>query len=119
MGTAFEVTHVCIQKQLLKFQFFKCRYSSGVCPEVVANGFRCIFSNQGAWYLNWVNTPWEDFYTSEPWEGIDDPAQQQLVIGGEVCMWDEFGDTSDLQQTIWPRAAAAAGMYIFDNRILF
>ncbi|KAH7677994.1 hexosaminidase protein [Dioscorea alata] len=98
-------------------------YGPRVCPEVVANGFRCIFSNQGVWYLNWVNTPWEDFYTSEPWEGIDDPSQQQLVIGGEVCMWDEFGDTSDLQQTIWPRAAAAAerlwgSRYINDTKSL-
>lgn len=37
-------------------------------------------------------------------------------MGGEVCMWGEFGkncfislvDVSDLFQTVWPRAAAAA-----------
>lgn len=80
----------------------------GVCPQVVAKGFRCIVSNQGVWYLDHLDVPWEYFYNSEPLEGINDPLQQELVLGGEVCMWGETADTSDVQQTIWPRAAAAA-----------
>ncbi|KAJ0979429.1 hypothetical protein J5N97_014903 [Dioscorea zingiberensis] len=80
----------------------------GVCPQAVAKGFRCIYSNQGVWYLDHLDIPWQDFYTAEPLEGIEDSSQQQLVIGGEVCMWSETADTSDVQQTIWPRAAAAA-----------
>ncbi|CAA6654879.1 unnamed protein product [Spirodela intermedia] len=67
-------------------------------PKVVAKGLRCIMSNQGEWYLDHL----------DPLEGIDDASQQKLVIGGEVCMWGETADTSDIQQTIWPRAAAAA-----------
>jgi len=46
---------------------------------------------------------------NEPLVNISRPEQQKLVIGGEVCMWGEHIDTSDIQQTIWPRAAAAAG----------
>ncbi|GJN36275.1 hypothetical protein PR202_gb25120 [Eleusine coracana subsp. coracana] len=80
----------------------------GVCPKVVAKGFRCIMSNQGVWYLDHLDVPWEDFYTSEPLAGISNKDQQKLVLGGEVCMWGETADTSDVQQTIWPRAAAAA-----------
>ncbi|XP_042511208.1 beta-hexosaminidase 1 [Macadamia integrifolia] len=80
----------------------------GVCPRAVAKGFRCIFSNQGVWYLDHLDIPWEGFYTSEPLEGIDDASAQKLVLGGEVCMWGEAADSSDVQQTIWPRAAAAA-----------
>ncbi|ONI24170.1 hypothetical protein PRUPE_2G228000 [Prunus persica] len=80
----------------------------GVCPKAVAKGFRCIFSNQGVWYLDHLDVPWEDAYNAEPLEGIDDVSQQKLVLGGEVCMWGETADTSDVQQTIWPRAAAAA-----------
>uniref|UniRef100_A0A0D9WC22 Beta-hexosaminidase n=2 Tax=Leersia perrieri TaxID=77586 RepID=A0A0D9WC22_9ORYZ len=80
----------------------------GVCPKVVEKGFRCIMSNQGVWYLDHLDVPWEDFYTSEPLAGINNTAQQKLVLGGEVCMWGETADTSDVQQTIWPRAAAAA-----------
>ncbi|KAG6491037.1 hypothetical protein ZIOFF_052369 [Zingiber officinale] len=83
-------------------------WGPGVCPEVVEKGFRCIVSNQGVWYLDHLDIPWEDFYTNEPLEGINNTAQQNLVLGGEVCMWGEMADTSVVQQTIWPRAAAAA-----------
>lgn len=82
--------------------------NSGVCPSAVAKGFKCIFSNQGVWYLDHLDVPWEKVYSSDPLEGIADASQQQLVIGGEVCMWGETADASDIQQTIWPRAAAAA-----------
>ncbi|KAJ7971320.1 Beta-hexosaminidase [Quillaja saponaria] len=80
----------------------------GVCPKAVAKGFRCIFSNQGVWYLDHLDVPWDAVYTAEPLEGIDDASEQKLVLGGEVCMWGETADTSNVQQTIWPRAAAAA-----------
>ncbi|CAN1798321.1 Beta-hexosaminidase 1 [Linum perenne] len=80
----------------------------GVCPKAVAKGFRCIFSNQGFWYLDHLDVPWEEVYTADPVEGIHDTSKQKLVIGGEVCMWGETADTSVVQQTIWPRAAAAA-----------
>lgn len=81
---------------------------SGVCPRAVAKGYRCIFSNQGAWYLDHLDVPWNEVYSAEPLEGINNVSEQNLVLGGEVCMWGETADTSDVQQTIWPRAAAAA-----------
>lgn len=80
----------------------------GVCPKAVAKGFKCIFSNQGVWYLDHLDVPWDKVYNAEPVEGINDISKQELVLGGEVCMWGETADTSDVQQTIWPRAAAAA-----------
>ncbi|KAH1038709.1 hypothetical protein J1N35_040452 [Gossypium stocksii] len=80
----------------------------GVCPKAVSKGFRCIFSNQGAWYLDHLDVPWNEVYSAEPLEGINNVSEQNLVLGGEVCMWGETADTSDIQQTIWPRAAAAA-----------
>ena len=55
--------------------------------------------------------PWNETYYAEPLEGIKDASEQRLVLGGEVCMWSETADTSDVQQTIWPRAAAAAGLH--------
>lgn len=87
-----------------------CRLGPGVCPKAVAKGFRCIFSNQGVWYLDHLNVPWEVVYDADPLEGIQKASEKKLVIGGEVCMWGETADTSDVQQTIWPRAAAAAGL---------
>ncbi|XP_058756429.1 beta-hexosaminidase 1-like [Vicia villosa] len=83
-------------------------WSSGVCPKVVAKGLRCIFSNQRVWYLDHVDVPWDVVYNADPLEGIYNASEQKLVLGGEVCMWGEEADTSDVQQTIWPRAAAAA-----------
>ncbi|KAF1888805.1 hypothetical protein Lal_00036847 [Lupinus albus] len=80
----------------------------GVCVEAVAKGLRCIFSNQAFWYIDHLDLPWEKVYTAEPLEGIDTDSEKELVIGGEVCMWGETADASDVQQTIWPRAAAAA-----------
>lgn len=55
-----------------------------------------------------TDVPWEQIYNAEPLEGIDNESKQKLVLGGEVCMWSETVDTSNVQQTIWPRAAAAA-----------
>jgi hexosaminidase len=84
-----------------------------VAEKVVADGLRCIVSNQDKWYLDHLDATWQGFYTNEPLTNISNPAQQKLVLGGEVCMWGEHIDTSDIQQTIWPRAAAAAGTGIF------
>ncbi|CAN1853265.1 Beta-hexosaminidase 3 [Linum perenne] len=79
-----------------------------VAPKVVAKGLRCIVSNQDKWYLDHLNTKWEDFYLNEPLANITNPQLHKLVIGGEVCVWGETVDMSDIEQTIWPRAAAAA-----------
>ena len=94
----------------MNFSFCCCRLGGGVCAKAVAKGFRCIFSNQGFWYLDHLDVPWYEVYKAEPLEGINDTYMQELVLGGEVCMWSETADTSVVQQTIWPRAAAAAGM---------
>lgn len=91
--------------------FINCgRLGPGVCPKAVAKGFKCIFSNSGVWYLDHLDITWEEIYNAEPLEGIDNESKQKLVLGGEVCMWGETVDTSNVQQTIWPRAAAAAGI---------
>lgn len=80
----------------------------GVCPKAVAKNFRCIYSNQGVWYLDHLDVPWDKVYFADPLEDIKDSEEQKLVLGGEVCMWGETADASNVQETIWPRAAAAA-----------
>ncbi|KAJ1400194.1 Glycoside hydrolase family 20, catalytic domain [Sesbania bispinosa] len=62
----------------------------GVCPKVVAKGLRCIFSNQGVWYLDHLDVPWDVVYNAEPLEGIRKESEQKLVLGGEVCMWERL-----------------------------
>lgn len=71
-------------------------------------GLRCIVSNQDKWYLDHY-TNWQEFYANEPLANITDHSLHHRVIGGEVCMWGEMIDVSDIEQMIWPRAAAAAG----------
>ncbi|GFP78770.1 beta-hexosaminidase 1 [Phtheirospermum japonicum] len=91
---------------------------SGVCAKAVAKGFRCIFSNQGFWYLDHLDVPWDSVYYADPLEGISDASEQKQVLGGEVCMWGETADASNVQQTIWPRAAAAAERLWSDDESL-
>ncbi|KAL3654005.1 Beta-hexosaminidase 3 [Castilleja foliolosa] len=81
---------------------------SGVAKRVVEAGLRCIVSNQDKWYLDHLDALWQDFYSNEPLTNITNPKQQALVLGGEVCTWAEHVDASNIEQTIWPRAAAAA-----------
>ncbi|CAA6667758.1 unnamed protein product [Spirodela intermedia] len=83
----------------------------GVAPRVVAAGLRCIVSDQNNWYLDHLSTTWQQFYMNEPLTNITNHEHQKLVIGGEVCMWGETVDGSDIEQTIWPRAAAAAALW--------
>ncbi|GLT87996.1 hypothetical protein SLE2022_060420 [Rubroshorea leprosula] len=80
----------------------------GVAQQVVASRLRCIVSNQDKWYLHYLDTTWQEFYMNEPLTNITNSKQQKLVIGGEVCMWGEYIDGSDIEQTIWPHAVAAA-----------
>ena len=80
---------------------------STVGPEVTSAGYRLIWSTDGVWYLDGLDVGWKAMYEAEPTEGIDE-ANFDLVLGGEGCMWGETVDTSDIQETIWPRAAAIA-----------
>ncbi|KAF5737430.1 beta-hexosaminidase 3 [Tripterygium wilfordii] len=81
----------------------------GVASDLVVEaGLRCIVSNVDAWYLGPVETPWQTFYENEPLTNIKNSKLRELVIGGEVCMWGEKVDGSDIEQSVWPRTAAAS-----------
>ncbi|KAK8799450.1 hypothetical protein WA158_005999 [Blastocystis sp. Blastoise] len=76
--------------------------------KVVESGYRGIFSNYYQWYLPQLWEHWELIYNANFIEGITDPEQLKMVLGGEVCMWGEKADISAVERVIWPRAAAAA-----------
>lgn len=80
--------------------------SSDTMRAATDQGFRTIRS-QG-WYLDWLDQTFDKMYAVDPLEGISDPEKQKLVLGGEACMWGEHVDGSNIQSTIWPRAAAVA-----------
>jgi len=75
---------------------------------VVSAGYRALLSDQDLWYLDHLATSWEDMYNNEPTSGLSPNADASLILGGETCMWGETVDRSDIENTIWPRAAAVA-----------
>ena len=75
---------------------------------VLQAGYKALLSNQNNWYLDWLDTTWQTMYNNEPTEGLSANADPSLIMGGESGMWGETVDASDLDATIWPRAAAVA-----------
>ncbi|EGD83308.1 hypothetical protein PTSG_03917 [Salpingoeca rosetta] len=81
---------------------------SSIAINATKAGYRVLWSTDGAWYLDGLSVTWQEMYEQEPCTGIDDHLCDTLVLGGGGCMWGETVDTSDIQQTIWPRMAAIA-----------
>ncbi|XP_063053451.1 beta-hexosaminidase subunit alpha isoform X1 [Engraulis encrasicolus] len=71
-------------------------------------GYRVLLS--APWYINHIRygQDWRDSYTVKPLNFSGTETQKRLVIGGEVCMWGEYVDATNLSPRLWPRACAAA-----------
>lgn len=82
-------------------------HSDDLLREIVVAGYRALASSATYWYLDHLATSWETMYNFEPFTNIPF-SSRHLVIGGEGCMWGETVDPSDLEATVWPRAAAIA-----------
>lgn len=50
---------------------------------------------------------WELIYSHDPVTGLN-ASEAALVIGGELGVWSETIDPSNLDSQVWPRAGAAA-----------
>jgi len=98
--------------------------------QTVNKGYKALAGNYNYWYLDCGRGQWLDFmpkdapdfwpfkdycdplknwrliYSYDPLHGIPED-KQDLVIGGEVHLWNEQTDPINLDGKLWPRAAAA------------
>lgn len=81
---------------------------STIAKNATAHGYRVLWSTDGVWYLDGLGVTWQTMYVQEPCSDIPDDLCKTLMLGGGGEMWGETVDTSDIQQTIWPRLAAIA-----------
>lgn len=75
---------------------------------VVNSGYNALLSS--CWYLNYIDyaQDWIKFYQCDPREAPVSPHEAHRVLGGEICMWTEYVDDSNVISRSWPRASAAA-----------
>ena len=76
--------------------------------KAAAQGYHGILSNGYYLDLGWAAAR---HYAVDPMSGPAaslTPEQQQLILGGESCMWVEYVDAENIDSRIWPRNAAIA-----------
>src|SRR5713101_3554333 len=76
--------------------------------QAASQGYHGILSN--GYYLD-LGWPAARHYAVDPMSGAAanlTPEQQQLILGGESCMWTEYVNWENIDSRIWPRNAAIA-----------
>ncbi|KAF5274103.1 hypothetical protein FQR65_LT04501 [Abscondita terminalis] len=75
---------------------------------VTKAGFTTLLSS--CWYLDHLSTggDWIKYYDCEPTKFPGSEAQQNLILGGEACMWSEVVNEYNVESRMWPRASATA-----------
>jgi len=76
--------------------------------QAAAHGYHGILSNGYYLDLGWSAAR---HYAVDPMSGPGanlTPEQQQLILGGESCMWAEYVNPENIDSRIWPRNAAIA-----------
>jgi len=97
-----------------------------VISELINKGYKVIFSNYDAWYLdcgysswvgegnNWCSPykGWQKVYDNSPKKMYRDQGgdseNEHLILGGEAAMWAEQVDGAAIQGKLWPRGSALA-----------
>ena len=80
---------------------------SNYLVDAAKQGRRAILS--APYYLDHIKTAAEH-YLADPLPAGSNltPAQQELVLGGEACMWGEYVSYETIDSRIWPRLGAIA-----------
>lgn len=64
-----------------------------------------------------LNIPLFQYYACDPQNFNGSKAQQELIVGGETCMWGEYIDDTNVLVKLWPRASAVAERLWSDKSI--
>lgn len=72
---------------------------------IVQASFRVIAAPSDVWYLDHAENTWSVMYGYDPVMGLTNE-EAAFIIGGEVAMWGEHVDQSNIESIIYPRAAA-------------
>ncbi|EFA84209.1 beta-N-acetylhexosaminidase [Heterostelium album PN500] len=104
----WEDTFLMFGDQLNKDVIVQIYHQLTTLQDAVKAGHRAIASNAWNWYLDILYTPWQKFYLNDITVNITDSEEIKRVLGGEVALWSEMMDSSDIFSKIWPKAAAAA-----------
>jgi hexosaminidase len=76
--------------------------------EAAREGYRGLLSY--GYYLDLMQPAWQH-YSIDPLNGAAaslSPEEKQRILGGEACMWSELITPDNIDERIWPRAAAIA-----------
>lgn len=72
---------------------------------IVQASFRVIAAPSDVWYLDHAENTWSVMYSYDPTTGLSGE-EAAFIVGGEVAMWGEHVDQSNIESIIYPRAAA-------------
>ncbi|XP_025418569.1 beta-hexosaminidase subunit beta-like isoform X2 [Sipha flava] len=86
-------------------QIWKPNNFSSLVQEVIDSGYAVLISS--CWYLNYIKygSDWSSFYNCDLSDIVD---RNNLLLGGEACVWGEFVDETNVLPLSWPRASAVA-----------